>query len=159
MRMELGYPDAAAERGMLQSMGRSPQAMRLRQCLNPQQLAAIREQVDAVHVSESLLDYLQRIVARTRQGGEFAIGLSPRGVSALLRRYLGEISVTRSLSLLLGCAVLTLAVVSLLLWRRSGRALYRALARLVYAPRDDATQTRRTRRQLRRRVRRLQFMR
>ena len=41
---------------------------------------------------------------------------------ALLRRYLGEISVTRSLSLLLGCAVLTLAVVSLLLWRRSGRA-------------------------------------
>ena len=40
----------------------------------------------------------------------------------LLRRYLGEISVTRSLSLLLGCAVLTLAVVSLLLWRRSGRA-------------------------------------
>ena len=85
MRMELGYPDAAAERGMLQSMGRSPRAMRLRQCLNPQQLAAIREQVDAVHASESLLDYLQRIVARTRQGGEFAIGLSPRGVLALLR--------------------------------------------------------------------------
>ena len=83
MRMELGYPDAAAERGMLQSMGRGPQAMRLRQCLNPQQLAAIREQVDAVHASESLLDYLQRIVARTRQGGEFAIGLSPRGVFAL----------------------------------------------------------------------------
>lgn len=126
----------------------------------------------------------------------------------LLRRYLGEISVTRSLSLLLGCAVLTLAVVSLLLWRRSGRAprplfetelwrytralqrrglaaipgetpaqlteraarrwprhaerlraLYRALARLVYAPRGDATQIRRRRRQLRRRVRRLQFMR
>ena len=126
----------------------------------------------------------------------------------LLRRYLGEISVTRSLSLLLGCAVLTLAVVSLLLWRRSGRAprplfetelwrytralqrrglaaipgetpaqlteraarhwprhaerlraLYRALARLVYAPRGDATQIRRTRRQLRRRLRRLQFMR
>ena len=126
----------------------------------------------------------------------------------LLRRYLGEISVTRSLSLLLGCAVLTLAVVSLLLWRRSGRAprplfetelwrytralqrrglaaipgetpaqlteraarrwprhaeqiraLYRALARLVYAPRGDATQIRRRRRQLRRRLRRLQFMR
>ena len=83
MRMELGYPDAAAERGMLQSMGRSLNTMRLRQCLNTQQLAAIREQVDAVHVSESLLDYLQRIVARTRQGGEFAIGLSPRGVLAL----------------------------------------------------------------------------
>ena len=66
-------------------MGRSLNTMRLRQCLNPQQLAAIREQVDAVHVSESLLDYLQRIVARTRQGGEFAIGLSPRGVLALLR--------------------------------------------------------------------------
>ena len=39
-------------------MGRSLNTMRLRQCLNPQQLAAIREQVDAVHVSESLLDYL-----------------------------------------------------------------------------------------------------
>ena len=42
MRMELGYPDAAAERGMLQSMGRSLNTMRLRQCLNPQQLASIR---------------------------------------------------------------------------------------------------------------------
>ena len=67
MRMELGYPGAAAERGMLQSMGRSLNTMRRHQCLNPQQLASIREQVDAVHVCESLLDYLQRIVARTRR--------------------------------------------------------------------------------------------
>ena len=126
----------------------------------------------------------------------------------LLQSYLGEISVTRSLSLLMGCAALTLAAVSLLLFRRAGpgprplfetellrytralqrkgldaipgetpaqlteraarrwprhaegiRALYRALASLVYADRGDAVDTKRRLRQLRRRVRRLQFVR
>ena len=62
-------------------MGRSLNTMRLRQCLNPQQLAAIREQVDAVHVSESLLDYLQRIVARTRQTRKYVLVYVPTRVA------------------------------------------------------------------------------
>lgn len=85
MRIELGYPDPSAERDMLRSMGGSVRQPELRRCIDEDQLAAIRGAVDDVHASDSLLDYVQRLAGRSRQGGEFAVGLSPRGVLALLR--------------------------------------------------------------------------
>ena len=44
----------------------------------------IRVAVSKVHASDNLLDYLQRLVAYTRQSPEFEVGLSPRGALALL---------------------------------------------------------------------------
>lgn len=86
MRMELGYPDAEAERTMLRSSGVGhAKKQSLKQCIDEAGLADIRAAVDTVHVSDSLLDYIQRIAQRSRDGGEFAVGLSPRGVLALLR--------------------------------------------------------------------------
>ncbi|EAQ97847.2 AAA family ATPase [Congregibacter litoralis] len=85
MRIELGYPDALAEREMLRSTQGAVQKTVLKQCIDEQALEAIRAAVDDVHASDSLLDYVQRIAARSRDGGEFAVGLSPRGVLALLR--------------------------------------------------------------------------
>jgi MoxR-like ATPase len=41
--------------------------------------------VPDVHVSDALLDYLQALVAHTRNGAGFAHGLSPRASLALLR--------------------------------------------------------------------------
>ncbi len=85
MRIELGYPAPGAEREMLRSMGQSLKQMSLRRCIDEAQLKQIRQAVDGVHASDSLLDYIQRIAGRSRQGGEFAVGLSPRGVLALLK--------------------------------------------------------------------------
>ncbi|WOJ94297.1 AAA family ATPase [Congregibacter variabilis] len=85
MRIELGYPDALAERAMLRGATGTGQAKTLKRCIDATALADIRAAVDQVHVSDSLLDYVQRIAARSRDGGEFAVGLSPRGVLALLR--------------------------------------------------------------------------
>lgn len=86
MRIELGYPDAEAERTMLRdSGGQQSQKQSLKQCIDEEGLADIRAAVDTVHVSDSVLDYIQRIARRSRDGGEFAVGLSPRGVLALLR--------------------------------------------------------------------------
>lgn len=85
MRIELGYPDAAAERNMLKTLGSAVPRLALEQRITEDQLAQIRAAVDGVHASESVLDYLQRLAERSRQPGEFAIGLSPRGVLALLR--------------------------------------------------------------------------
>ncbi|MEM9316099.1 MAG: AAA family ATPase, partial [Pseudomonadota bacterium] len=85
MRIELGYPAAAAERQMLRNMGGDMRTPSLRQCISVEELAVIRAAVDDVHASDTLLDYVQRLAARTRAGGEFAVGLSPRGVLALLR--------------------------------------------------------------------------
>jgi MoxR-like ATPase len=85
MRLALGYPHARAEREMLlrpQSNGadRKPLSRRI----DAQQLDAIRRAVSQVHASDNLLDYLQRMVAYTRESAEFAVGLSPRGALALL---------------------------------------------------------------------------
>ena len=58
--------------------------IRILQRIDGEQLEAIRSAVAGVHASENLLDYLQRLVAYTRQSAEFAVGLSPRGALALL---------------------------------------------------------------------------
>jgi MoxR-like ATPase len=65
--------------------GSAPRPEALDACLSLEQLAAIRAAVDEVHASDNLLDYLQRLVAYTRNSAEFAYGLSPRGALALLQ--------------------------------------------------------------------------
>jgi len=85
MRIELGYPAAAAERAMLRGMDDPVAVASLSRCIDRDTLLDVRRAVDAVFASDSLLDYVQRLAARTRAGGEFAVGLSPRGVLALLR--------------------------------------------------------------------------
>ncbi len=85
MRLELGYPPPLAEREMFQQQ-HSMQESRsnLDQCIDIEQLHAIRSAVTQVHASDNVLDYLQRLVAYTRQAPEFAVGLSPRGALAVL---------------------------------------------------------------------------
>lgn len=83
MRLTLGYPDPAAERALL-SAGESTTLRRVAARINREQLAAIKAQVPAVHLSDSLLGYIQRLVAFTREAPEFAMGLSPRGALALV---------------------------------------------------------------------------
>lgn len=85
MRLELGYPHPAAEREMfeLKQMAGNERT-RLEQRISSEQLTVIRGAVSQVHASENLLDYLQRLVAYTRESPEFEVGLSPRGALALL---------------------------------------------------------------------------
>ncbi len=85
MRLTLGYPPASAEREMLlrqHSNGTDRQI--LSRCIDAEQLDTIRTAVTQVHASENLMDYLQRLVAYTRESAEFSVGLSPRGALALL---------------------------------------------------------------------------
>jgi MoxR-like ATPase len=85
MRLELGYPDPRAEREMFErGQTAAGQRTRLDQCIDTGQLEIIRDTMAGVHASDNLLDYLQRLVAYTRQSAEFAVGLSPRGALALL---------------------------------------------------------------------------
>lgn len=85
MRIELGYPEPAAERLMFTRNSSEISADHLKPCLPLPQLEQIRNGVDSVHTSDNLLDYLQRLVAYTRNSAEFACGLSPRGALALLQ--------------------------------------------------------------------------
>ncbi len=85
MRISLGYPDQAAERALLAGDDRRDLLAQLPAMLTPPELAALQQQVLAVHAAEPLLDYLQALIAATRSGRWFLQGLSPRAGIAILR--------------------------------------------------------------------------
>ena len=83
MRLSLGYPSAAAERELLLRTG-SVVATASHSIIDAAQLMVIRQATTAVSTTESLIDYVQRLVAFTRESQEFTVGLSPRGALALV---------------------------------------------------------------------------
>jgi MoxR-like ATPase len=85
MRIELGYPDSRAERSLLTGLNPRERLEQLRPRVTYAEFTGLQAQVDRITASDSLLDYLQRLVNYTRTAQEFSCGLSPRGALALLR--------------------------------------------------------------------------
>lgn len=85
MRLTMGYPDHKAERELLAGRDRRELMAQLTPVLSAAQLLAIQAQVTNVHVAAPLLDYVQSLLAFSRQAPEFIIGLSPRAGLAMLR--------------------------------------------------------------------------
>jgi MoxR-like ATPase len=85
MRISLGYPDRAAERELLVGHDRRGLVDALPSLLDSAELQALQQRVLAVHVSAPLLDYVQDLIAATRNGQWFVQGLSPRAGMAVLR--------------------------------------------------------------------------
>jgi MoxR-like ATPase len=84
MRIELGFPDEQSERVLLQGADRRKLLDETAPVLSPQRLLELQSQVDTVHVSEALLDYLQALLAYSRRVPDYHSGLSPRAGLALL---------------------------------------------------------------------------
>jgi MoxR-like ATPase len=85
MRIELGYPDNRAERALLKGRDRRDLLRETRRVIEPADLLALQQQAERVHVADALLDYVQSLIAATRESPALAVGLSPRGGLALLR--------------------------------------------------------------------------
>ncbi|WP_332750974.1 AAA family ATPase [Hydrogenophaga sp.] len=85
MRLSIGYPDRAAERELLRGQDRRDMLDKLSAALTPADLAALQHTVSLVHTAEPVLEYLQDLVAATRNGQWFAQGLSPRAALAVVR--------------------------------------------------------------------------
>lgn len=85
MRVRLGYPERALERELLRGEDRRELLARLPPAAAPEVLLRLRKVVDRVHVSEALLDYVQALVAWSRERPGFGAGLSPRAAIGLLR--------------------------------------------------------------------------
>lgn len=84
MRISLGYPDAAAEKILFSGGDPRRNIHKLKVCLNAEQLNHIKRAAQAIKTSDSLIEYLQRLVYATRNSSDFPYGLSPRGAMALL---------------------------------------------------------------------------
>lgn len=84
MRISLGYPGAEMERNLLRGEDRRQVLERLPVASSGEKLLALQQEVQKVRVSDALIDYVQRLVAHTRGGREYAQGLSPRAGLSLL---------------------------------------------------------------------------
>lgn len=75
MRLSLGYPSDEFE--ILLLLGQNKRE-NIKPIFEPEEVAALIGEVHKVHVSEAVVEYLQTLLARTRDTGQFITGLSPR---------------------------------------------------------------------------------
>ncbi|MBI3155367.1 MAG: MoxR family ATPase [Burkholderiales bacterium] len=85
LRITLGYPDRASERALLAGEDRRRMTTRLEPVMKPAELVTAQQAVLKISASDALLDYLQSLIAATRDGRWFVDGLSPRAGIAVLR--------------------------------------------------------------------------
>ncbi len=85
LSISLGFPDPEIERELLTARDRALVLRETRPSLHPEDVLQLNEDCQQIHVSEALLDYVQALLAETRNSRWFETGLSPRAGIALLQ--------------------------------------------------------------------------
>jgi MoxR-like ATPase len=85
MSLVLGYPPRSDERELLLSGGVDHLLEELAPVLQKDDLLDLQARARRVHVVEKLADYMLALAEATRTGGDFALGVSTRGVQSLFR--------------------------------------------------------------------------
>jgi MoxR-like ATPase len=85
MRIEVGYPDPAAEKEILKRFSNGRHQRSTEAVLTPSEVLFLQDESHKIHVGEPIVDYMIQIVNRTRQHSEIELGVSPRGTAALFR--------------------------------------------------------------------------
>jgi MoxR-like ATPase len=83
MRLEMGYPDPAAEADILAAHGHQQDLDALRPVTTPAELVSAARACRAVHTSEHLRAYVVALAGATRRHPDVLLGVSPRGALAL----------------------------------------------------------------------------
>lgn len=95
MRIHLGFPGRDAERALLMGEDRRALLERTPPVITPDELIALQRAAREVIAAPRLIDYVQALLAATRNDAELAGGLSPRAGLALL-------AVSRAWALIVG---------------------------------------------------------
>jgi len=85
MRVVMGYPAPEAEMRLMAGHSHEDALRHVGEACTPAELVALQRTVGTVRIEDSLLGYVHALVQRTRQGGTFAVGCSPRGAMALVQ--------------------------------------------------------------------------
>jgi MoxR-like ATPase len=86
MKLAVGYPSLEDEQEILRRRRvRKQDAFDLEQVTDAQELMAMRQLVEEVHVDADIERYMVALTAATRQRRQVAVGASPRGSLALLK--------------------------------------------------------------------------
>ncbi len=85
LSISLGFPSPEVERELLTVRDRASLLKDTQACLSPDDVLQLHHDSQKMHVSEALLDYVQALLAESRNGRWFEVGLSPRAGIALVR--------------------------------------------------------------------------
>lgn len=85
MRVDLGYPDPSYERKLLRSVERRELLSTLAPVFTPADVIGYQKAVGKIHLSDAVLDYVQALIAMSRNRAELRLGLSPRAGQGLVR--------------------------------------------------------------------------
>ena len=83
LRLSLGYPSPRDELELLRRRSAGPMPDRVEQVTDRAGLERLRQAVEAVHISDEVLDYMVRLVGATRRHPAIAQGGSPRATLAV----------------------------------------------------------------------------
>lgn len=85
MRIEVGYPDASAEKEILKRYSNGNNRLSLPPVLTPAEVLFLQDEGRKVRIDEAVVEYMIQLVNRTRHHPEIDLGISPRGTVALFR--------------------------------------------------------------------------
>jgi MoxR-like ATPase len=85
IRLTLGYPSPADEKTLLVNLRREHPILGLGQVAECAELLDLQKQVWEIHIDETLQDYIVRLIGRTRDHPDLALGASPRASLSLYK--------------------------------------------------------------------------
>lgn len=85
MRLHLGYPDSRSERLLLTGENRFDMIKKISPVVAASRILELQDQLEKIHVSDTILDYIQKILSVSRTEPQKYLGLSPRAGISLLR--------------------------------------------------------------------------
>ncbi len=85
MRLSVGFPSPEVERQLLLGEDRQSLIRSTKAVVTPARLCTLQGLAREVHMSEALVDYLQALIARTREDTKLDNALSPRAALGLMR--------------------------------------------------------------------------
>jgi MoxR-like ATPase len=86
LRTRIGYPSLDAERQLLaRRVERAADEVEITPVVDAPTLVEMQRSLEQVHVADSIVDYIARLVRATRENPRVQVGASPRGGLALLK--------------------------------------------------------------------------
>jgi MoxR-like ATPase len=85
MHLKLGYPAEEYERQVLFQQASFDSIESMEPAISSEEILRMQQEVDAVKIDDSLVDYIMSIITHTRRNDKIRLGVSPRGGQFLLK--------------------------------------------------------------------------
>lgn len=85
MKISIGYPEAGDEKVMVDRFLSHQLSSKLEPVIDGKTILEMQQEVEKVKVNQDLVNYITKIIQKTRKDANIALGASPRATLALIR--------------------------------------------------------------------------